>query len=185
MGQTAEELRQQLAEQRDDLGRDLEAVGDRVSPGRIVERRQAAMRQRATMIRERVMGTPSMAAEAVRGQTTSTMSTVSSSMSDIGDAARQRTEGNPFAVGIVAFGAGLLASTLLPASKSERRLADRAQPMLEHAAEEAVPAARGMAEELKPTAEQAMTDVKERAQEAVETVKSEAKGAASEMKPSS
>ena len=42
MGQTAEDLRTQLAEQRGDISRDLEAIGDRVSPGRMMERRQAA-----------------------------------------------------------------------------------------------------------------------------------------------
>ena len=44
MGQTTEELRStRIAEQRDDLGRDLEAIGDRVSPGRMAQRHKAAV----------------------------------------------------------------------------------------------------------------------------------------------
>ena len=56
MGQTAEELRGQLVYQRAEVSRDLDAIGDRVSPHRMVERRQAAVRQRFTDIKERVMG---------------------------------------------------------------------------------------------------------------------------------
>ena len=57
MGQTTEELRTQIAEQRDDLGRELEAIGDRVSPGRMAQRRKAAVGERFTSVKERVMGT--------------------------------------------------------------------------------------------------------------------------------
>ena len=49
-------LRQQISEQRESLGADLNAVGDHVSPARIVERRRAAVGQRWRDVRERVMG---------------------------------------------------------------------------------------------------------------------------------
>ena len=35
MGKTAEELRQDLEQHRESIGRDMEAIGDRVSPGRM------------------------------------------------------------------------------------------------------------------------------------------------------
>ena len=46
MGKTAEELRFEIAQQRVDLTRDFEMIGDRVSPSRMVERRTAAQRMK-------------------------------------------------------------------------------------------------------------------------------------------
>ena len=39
MGQSAEELRREIEETRDNLTGTVDAIGDRVSPGRIVERK--------------------------------------------------------------------------------------------------------------------------------------------------
>ena len=63
MGTRADELKSDLERQREALGEDLEAVGDRVSPGRVVERRRAALRQGFGRLRDRVMGT----ADSARG----------------------------------------------------------------------------------------------------------------------
>ena len=86
MGQTASELRNQLSEQRDHLSRDLDAIGDRVSPHRIVERRKAAVRDRVTGVRVRLMGmaedTTGMAQESAHRL----MDAGASSMSTVGDA---------------------------------------------------------------------------------------------------
>ena len=43
MGQTAEELKQDIADTRDNLSDTLDAIGDRVSPGRVIERRKNRM----------------------------------------------------------------------------------------------------------------------------------------------
>ena len=40
MGQSAEELRYEIADTRAELGQTLDAIGDRVSPGRMIERRK-------------------------------------------------------------------------------------------------------------------------------------------------
>ena len=40
MGQGPEELRHDIERRRDDLGETIDAIGDRVSPGRIIERRR-------------------------------------------------------------------------------------------------------------------------------------------------
>lgn len=56
MGTRADELKSDLEQQRRALGEDFEAVGDRVSPRRMVERRRAAVRQRFANARGR-MGT--------------------------------------------------------------------------------------------------------------------------------
>ena len=56
MGTTPDELRNELEQQRESLSRDLVAIGDRVSPNRIVERRRMAVRQSFGRAREAVMG---------------------------------------------------------------------------------------------------------------------------------
>ena len=117
MGEAAEELRGQLAQQRQDLSRDVEAIGDRVVPGRVVDRKKAAARQRFDRARDAVMG----AADSATGRASDAMSSVqdkaSSLAGTVGDApdmARERAQGSPVAAGLIAFGAGLLVGSLVP-----------------------------------------------------------------------
>jgi gas vesicle protein len=182
MGQTAEDLRAQLAEQRQDIGYDLEAIGDRVSPGRMVERRQAAARMRFGEIRDRVMGAADSGKHGVHDTMSSGVSTARDSVSGVTQGAAHATEGNPLAMGLVAFGAGLVAATLFPATRAEQRVAAKAQPTLEHAAEEVAPKAREVAgqlkEEVAPVAKEAVSDVTDSAKEAAQHVKEDAQSAA-------
>jgi hypothetical protein len=53
MGQSPEELKQDIESTRADLGETLDAIGDRVSPGRVIERRKNRTRQRLTGLRDR------------------------------------------------------------------------------------------------------------------------------------
>jgi gas vesicle protein len=191
MGETAEELRGQLARKRDDLGRDLEAIGDRVSPGRVVERKRAAVRQSFGRARNAVMGSADHATHTVTSHTTSAASSVhdaasavAGAVSDAPDLAREHTQGNPMAAGLIALGVGLLVSTLMPASRREQTLAQQIQPALETAASEAGAAAQQAVEGLKPKAHEAVQDLKDSAQESVETVKTEAKDATHNAAPS-
>ena len=102
--------------------------------------------------------------------------------SSVAQGTRHVADGNPLAMGLVAFGAGLVAATLFPATGTERDLAARAQPTLEKAAAEAGPAARHVVDELKPAAQGAVTDLRETAMDAVSNVKEHAADAASDTK---
>jgi gas vesicle protein len=177
VGETAAELRADLARQREDLSRDLEVIGDRVSPGRMVERRRAAVRMRFGRARDAVMGAKdgassraSHAAESVQGAASSVADTVT----EAPEMVRQRAQGNPMAAGLVAFGTGLLVATVVPTSRKEEEVAQRLQPTLESAASEAGSAAQHAVEEVKPKVREAVEDVKATAHESVETVKQEA-----------
>jgi len=185
VGQTAEELRGQLANQRAEVGRDLDAIGDRVSPHRMVERKQAAVRQRIGGIKDRVMGSAESSVEAMREAGASAAASLSDSASTVAHGTRDAAGGNPLAMGLIAFGAGLVAATVFPATRAERDMAERAQPMLERAAAEAVPAARHVMEELEPTAQEAVADLRESAKDAASSVKEQAVGAATEAKEAS
>ena len=182
MGQTAEELRGQLVSQRAEISRDLDAIGDRVSPHRIVERRQAAVRRRVTDIKERVMGSAESTVDTVRDAGASAATTLTDSASSVVHGTRNAAEGNPLAVGLIAFGAGLVAATVFPTTRTERDIAEHAQPVLEKAASEAAPAARHVVDELKPAAQEAVADLRESAVEAASSVKDHAVEAASETK---
>ena len=58
MGATEDELRRDAQHHREQMGDTLEAIGDRLSPERIVERRKAAVGQRLRSVKEAVMGSP-------------------------------------------------------------------------------------------------------------------------------
>jgi gas vesicle protein len=164
VAQTAEDLKAQLADQRETLGRDFEAIGDRVSPSRMAQRRKNAVRERWQSTKDRVMGSASSAGEAV---------------SSVPQGAANVAQGNPLALGLVAFGAGLVVATLLPESKPEQQLAEKVQPTVEHAASELGTAAQETVEQLKPKAQAAVEEVKSSAQDSVQQVKGEASDAAS------
>jgi hypothetical protein len=177
---SAEELRAQIERQRSELGRDLEVLGDKVSPGRIVERRRAAVRQSARGFKDRVMGAADTATTRVGDTAGSVSGAVSSAGSTVAGAPQatiQAAQGNPLAVGLVAFGAGAVLAALLPTSEKERRvITERAEPALQKAAEEAGAAAQHAVEELKPAAQDAAEAVRSTAQDAAESVKSSAQG---------
>jgi ElaB/YqjD/DUF883 family membrane-anchored ribosome-binding protein len=171
MGATAEELRGELAVERASIGADLEAIGDRVSPGRIVQRRRAATRQRFDGLRERVMGTAEDLRDAATTPVSGAASSVAGTMSGAPQAVRRTTGGNPLAAGLVAFGVGLVVATLLPETETEHRLTEKVQPQLEELASTAGQAAQDVVEAVKPAAEEAVQDMKQGAQDAVDHVK--------------
>jgi hypothetical protein len=148
----------------------------------MVERRQAAVRQRFTDIKERVMGSAESSIDTIHDGGAFAAATLTDSASSVAQGTRHVAEGNPLAMGLVAFGAGLVAATLFPATRTEQDLAERAQPALEKAASEAGPAARHVVEELKPAAQDAVTELRETAKDAVSSVKEQAADAALETK---
>lgn len=91
---------------------------------------------------------------------------------DAGRTVVRKAQGNPMAVGLIAFGAGLLAASLIPPSDAERTLAaqakDAAQPVIDDVSE----AGQQVAEHLKQPAQEAVQAVKETAQDSAENVKS-------------
>jgi hypothetical protein len=185
MGTTAEELRRQLAEERAGISRDLEAIGDRVSPGRMMQRRRIAMRQRVTGIKDRVMGAaegPQKVGSSAASAASTAASTAADTIRETPDMARRATEGNPLAAGLVAFGTGLVIATLLPETRAERTLTESVQPQLEQLASSAGQAAQEAAEAVKPVAQQAAQELKSSVQDSVATVKDQASQAASETK---
>jgi len=188
MGKTAAELRDEIAEQREEIGRDVDALGDRVIPSRIVERRADALRGRMQQARRSVMGDPddpdrssiSGRAGEVKERVGDIAQNTINEVAGVPDRLRSGTEGNPLAAGLIAFGAGLLAATLLPTSRREDDLARRAQPQVENVGRQVGELGRQIADDLQPEVRGAVSDVVEEASDAGRRLADDAKDAVKE-----
>jgi len=107
------------------------------------------------------------AASSAASTISDTASSAAAAVQDAPQAVRRQTQGNPLAAGVIAFGAGWLISSLLPASRQEQRLA-------EQTTEKAADLGRPVAEAAKQAAMEVKDNLQEPAQQAVESVKSTA-----------
>jgi ElaB/YqjD/DUF883 family membrane-anchored ribosome-binding protein len=185
-----DQLRREIEQTQRGLSADVDALTEKVTPSRIVQRRADRARRTLTTMKDSIMGTASDATDRM-GSTASTVadnasSATSSAGRAIGDAPqtiRRQTQGNPLAAGLIAFGLGWLTASLLPPSKREQEMADRAKDL---AQEHVQPAVGELAEQLKDNlrepAEQAVESVKSTAQDAGSTVADETRSAAQDIK---
>lgn len=87
---------------------------------------------------------------------------------------RRRTEGNPMAAGLIAFGVGMLFGGLIPGTEMERQAVQRVEPALEPVKEQVAQIGSAVGQEAKESAGEAMHAVQEKASGAASTVKDEA-----------
>jgi hypothetical protein len=208
VGQESEQLRREIEQTRRELGTDVDALTEKVSPKRVVGRRVDRTRDAFGGLKEKVMGTSSdvghgvtskvgdlagaaaggvqSAAGGVQHAAGSAASTIADTASSTANAGRRGAEGNPLAAGLIAFGVGWLVSSLLPASQKEREVAtrvkDQAQPALQPVAEKAGEALTEVRDNLREPAQQAAQSVKATASAGAGTVQEEARYAASEVR---
>jgi ElaB/YqjD/DUF883 family membrane-anchored ribosome-binding protein len=174
MGQSAEELRREIEYTREDLGETLDAIGDRVSPGRIVERRKNKVVNGLTSVRDRVMGTATDAGHSVGDTAGSAVDTIKGAP----DAVVQQTQGNPLVAGGIAFGVGVLLASVFPATAKEQQVASQLKEKAEPLTEDLKQTGQEMAEHLKEPARDALESVKQAATEGQQAVTDTAKDAA-------
>jgi uncharacterized protein YjbJ (UPF0337 family) len=185
MGKSAEELKYEIEGTRADLGNTLDAIGDRVSPGRIVERRRARISYGMRRFSDRVMGTAHQITEPVHNLAqggADRVSSVGDGVSGAPDALRQRTEGNPLLVGLLALGGGALVASLLPVSEREKDAGSQIAQDVQPIKDELVGAAHEVVEHLKEPAQQAVGSVQDAAKDSAQVVVGEAKQAAADTK---
>jgi gas vesicle protein len=192
MGTNAEELTTTPADieaTRADLTRDIDELTDKVSPQRIVERRKDAARSRVSSFRDKMLGTASDVGSKVSssgGSGGGALDSVKGSTRSAADSLESTTEGHPLTAGLVAFGAGMLISALLPPSSKETELADNlvsaakehAQPLVE----EAKSVGQDIGQNLADSANESVQQVKDTAQEGVQNVKEEGQSSAKQVK---
>jgi hypothetical protein len=178
MGQTADELRRDIEDTRADLGNTLDAIGDRISPGRIVERRKNRMTRAFGRMRDQVMGTESALVESAGSATSSAADMARNAP----DTLRERTEGNPLVAGALAFGTGFLVATVLPVTRKEQELGSEVREKAQPVVDELTAAGREAVEHVKEPARQAMEEVKSAASESADELKSSAQQTAHEVR---
>jgi len=204
VGEESDQLRREIEQTRRELGTDVDALGEKVSPRRVMERRVDRTKDAIGGVKERIMGTTSDASSSAGGAISGAASSVQDRMSgaasgvqhaasSVGDTAtdtayraRRQAQGNPLAAGLVAFGLGWLVSSLLPPSEKERQLAhqvkDQAQPAVQAVGQQAGQALSEMKDNLQQPAQEAVESVKQTASDAAGTVKDEARSAAGDVK---
>jgi ElaB/YqjD/DUF883 family membrane-anchored ribosome-binding protein len=205
-----EQIRADIERTQAALGQDVDALTEKVTPAKVVGRRVDRVRSTMGRWKENVMGsspvgrgdltsaaqgtagTVSQAAQSVSGTAASAASTVSDAAStgtqalqEAPQVIRQQARGNPLAAGLIAFGAGWLVSSLLPASRKEQQLASQAKDMAQQVgqplAQTVGQAAAEVKENLREPAQQAVESVKSTATDAGQTVAEEGKAAAGQV----
>jgi hypothetical protein len=178
MGKEPEVIEHDIENTREDLSRNFDALADRVSPGRVVGRRVDSVKGRVSGAKEAVMGKASSVSDA--------SGSAAGTVSDLPHKVGRQAEGNPLAAGLIAFGAGWLVSSLLPASQAEAKLAGQAidtakeqgQPLIEHAKS----VGQEVGADLKDKAATAASEVKDSAAESAQHVKDEGQTAAGDVR---
>ncbi|EYR65105.1 hypothetical protein N866_13025 [Actinotalea ferrariae CF5-4] len=200
MSTDPDQIRADIARTRAELSNDVDALEEKVSPSAIVQRRKQDVRSRVGSVKQRVMGSAqgttsslSSGGHTAKDKTSDALhgakDSVGSAAHSVGHTAKElpgtvkhQAEGNPFAAGLVAFGVGWLAGSLLPVSEKEKRAAAQAKEKAEPLVEGAKEKAKEVAQELKEPAQDAAQAVKGKATEAADHLKSEGRSEAEGVK---
>ncbi|MEJ6490325.1 DUF3618 domain-containing protein [Leucobacter sp. USCH14] len=173
MNDSPDAIRADIERTRRSLGADTDALVDKVTPGKIVDRQKDKVRSKFGSFKDRVMG----AADDASGSASDAAERAGDAAHDAAHTVKAKAEGNPLAVGLIAFGVGLVAASLIPSTEKEKEvsqsLREGAQPLVD----EATAAAKSVASNLQDPAAEAAEAVKSTATEAVEHVKDEAASA--------
>jgi gas vesicle protein len=177
MGQDADQLKREIEDTRGELGGTLDAIGDRLSPGRMMERRKNRMINGLHNVRDRVMGTATDSGSAVGHAVADAAGGAVDTLQDTPATVRRQTQGNPLAAGAVAVGVGVLLASIFPTSDTERRAAEQLMDKAEPLKDELKQAGQQIAEHLKEPALEAVQQVKGAASESAEEISQSAKEA--------
>jgi gas vesicle protein len=189
MSENPDVIRADIEATRARLGTNVDAVADKVTPSHIVPRQTDRVKENVKDavfgVKDKVMGAADHTADHVHSTTGSVGSHVSDAGSAVAGAPGQlknRTQGNPLAAGLIAFGAGLLVSSLIPASQKEREAADALKSAAEPLTTELTDAAKQVAEGLKAPAQEAVENVKATAADATDHLKADGHAAVEDVK---
>jgi uncharacterized protein YjbJ (UPF0337 family) len=149
-------------------------------------------RRRWTAAREKVMGSTEQtrhaaadAADRAKGKASHLGDVASDKAHDAAGAVRsapqavaQQAQGNPIAAGVIAFGVGMLAATLIPVTEVEQRAGRQLRENSGELTDRLKDVAGDVGSDLKGDAEQAVGQLKQTAQDAASTTKEQAQSSA-------
>jgi len=199
-----DQIRRRIEHTRNELSANVNALTERLTPSRAVARRVDRTRQTLTNVKDKIIGTADDAVSTVGDTTTAAASatadrvassaadTVSSAASTAVETvssaprvARRRAQGNPLAAGLIAFGCGWLAASLIQSSRKERELVrqakDRLEKQVQPMAQQVKQAASEVADNLRVPAQQTVESIKSMGRDAASTVTAESRAAMDEV----
>lgn len=186
-----DEIRREIERTRAELASDVDQLADRTSPKRVVQRNVNKLGSRFTSIKESVMGSPGPGGNGLRDKAADATDTVKDKASNAADSVQsaaqsakesvrdaphtvaRQTRGNPLAIGLIAFGAGLVVASLIPPSQAEKQAGQKLAEQSE-----------GLMEKVKEPLQEVRQDVTDSARESVQQVKETARDAAQTTKES-
>ena len=200
-----DEIRADIERTRAALSDDVDELAESVKPKNVAGRQVDKVKEAASNVKDRVMGSDDdeysgstvggvsdkayAAKDAVADKAYTAKDTVSEKASEAGEAVRQaprrirrKAQGNPLAAGVIAFGLGMLVSSLIPSTEKEREAVSQLQENLEPVKQKAAEVAKDIGDGLRPAAQEAAESLKTTAQEGVENVKQEGQSAAADVK---
>ena len=184
-----DQIRAEIERTRAQLSHDVDRLGESAAPKNVARRQVDRAKEVAGSVKdsisETVMGSPDdrySSAPDAKGVMSDRVASARDSLSSVPDSTKAKTRGNPIAAGLIAFGAGLLISSLIPSSQKEQeaigRLQEKAEPLKEQASQVASELAAG----LQGPTQQAVDSIKETATEAADNIKAEGTGAAGDIR---
>jgi hypothetical protein len=189
MSQTPEEIRAEIERTRREVGGDVDALAQKVSPSAAVDRQKTRVRHGLNRIRANVMGTADDVGTSVGDTAHGVAHGVAHRAGEAVDAVKETpqqaarvTRGNPLAAGLIAFGVGAIVSSLLPPTEKEKEAAALLKEKVEPVADEVKSAVSDVAHGLQEPAQEAAAAVKETATESFGNVRDEAKSGAESVK---
>jgi phage-related protein len=204
VAQDPRQIEREIEVTRSRLDSDVDALADKVSPRNVARRTAEGAKENVMSkigtARDAVMGTASdlsdtatQAASGARSRVSGladdaaatasgTMSRAAGTAGEAATAVRRQTGGSPLVAGAIAFGAGWLAASLIPATRAEERVAAlAADTVTEHAdalRQAGQSAAIDLRDSVTSAAQEAAASVRETARGAARHVAEDARGAA-------
>ena len=178
-----EDIQRDIERTRASLSADVDRLSDKISPSKVVGRRVDNVKGTATSVKDRVMGSSDDG-----GGLRSVGESVGSAASGVSDTAasaphvmRRQAQGNPLAAGLIAFGVGMLLSSLAPASQAEQDLAKKAEAKAGDLAEPLTQKAHEVAGNLQEPLQRSAEQIKDAATQAASETAEHAKSAAADV----
>lgn len=192
MAEEPDRLRQDIESTRASLTRDVDLLAEKASPARVAQRRWTAVKEKVMGSSEHARHSAENAADTVQDKASQLTGKAGEKAHDAADAVRgaprtvaRQAQGNPLAAGIIAFGVGMLAATLIPVTDAEKRAG---QQLKEHSGD-LTDKVKDIVSELKDdvsgTVQQAAGQVKETAADAARTTGQQAQSSARDAKDQS
>jgi Protein of unknown function (DUF3618) len=200
-----DEIRADIERTRATLSNDVDDLAETVKPQSVARRQVDKVKEAVGGVKERVMGSDeddysnaavgtvadktSTPREAVADKALAAKDTVSEKASGARMAVRRapttvkrKAQGNPLAAGVIAFGLGMLVSSLMPPTQKEREAVSQLRENLEPVKEKATEVARDMSDSVKQSAEEAAESVKAVITEGAGSVRQEGQAAAADVR---